>query len=172
MVLCQLPIMLVVESNLGFEAAHNARYVGEANISNVDIAHEASSRSATKRTASGQNIHQTLAQHTRAVTGVRTTNESKEQMYIMLRSALEDRTFVAWDQLITSSDPEEQRKKLARQMHNYSAMHTDPSRVFAQTRRVFTGKAMGEQDDLLIAVQLAVMYRRVFIQNCANELVT
>ena len=32
--------MLVVESNLGFEAAHNARYVLQAGVENVYVAHE------------------------------------------------------------------------------------------------------------------------------------
>ena len=44
--------MLVVESNLGFEAAHNARYVLQAGVENVYVAHErgAMAESAATRT--------------------------------------------------------------------------------------------------------------------------
>ena len=47
-----LPIVLVVESNLGFEAAHNARYVLQAGVENVYVAHErgAMAESAATRT--------------------------------------------------------------------------------------------------------------------------
>ena len=155
--------MLVVESNLGFEAAHNARYVAEAQILHVEIAQE-------QRTTSQASAPRTLAEHARSVVGVRTTNESKEQMYILLRSLLEENSLRRWDKLIsvTPEGATGQIDKLVRQLHNYNAVVTDPSRVFAQTRRVFSGKAQGEQDDLLIAVQLAILYRRVFIRNCAQ----
>jgi|TARA_B110000902_G_scaffold227724_1_gene267263 hypothetical protein len=48
----KLPIVLVVESNLGFEAAHNARYVLQAGVENVYVAHErgAMAESAATRT--------------------------------------------------------------------------------------------------------------------------
>jgi len=152
--------VLVVESNLGFEAAHNARYVAEAGIENVEIAQE---------DRQNKGAH-TLAEHARSVTGVRTTNESKEQMYILLRNLLEEHNLRVWDQLITTSGASaDQLSKVVRQMHNYSAITSDPGRVFAQTRRVFSGKAQGEQDDLLIALQLAILYRRVFIRNCAAD---
>jgi hypothetical protein len=65
--------VLAVESNLGFEAAHNARYVEEANIRNVTVMHEA-----------------------RGV-GVRTTADTKEQMYVALRSILEEKRIAIWD---------------------------------------------------------------------------
>jgi hypothetical protein len=156
-----IPIVLVVESNLGFEAAHNARYVAEANVPHVEVAQE------QRRT---QNEPETLAEHARAVVGVRTTNESKEQMYILLRNLLEEDTLRVWDELITthSAGSDKQLSKVIQQMHNYNAVFTDPGRVFAQTRRVFSGKAQGEQDDLLIALQLAILYRRVFIRNCSR----
>jgi hypothetical protein len=154
--------VLVVESNLGFEAAHNARYVAEANIAHVEVAQEMRSRATTPIT---------LAEHAKSVTGVRTTNESKEQMYILLRSLLEEQSLRVWDDLIcTSSTAEAQVAKVVQQMHNYNAVTSDPGRVFAQTRRVFSGKAQGEQDDLLIALQLAILYRRVFIRNCAQSM--
>lgn len=154
--------MLAVESNLGFEAAHNARYISEAGISHVEIAQE-------PQRAGGRGRTKNLAEHARPVTGVRTTNESKEQMYLILREALEQRTLRIYDHLLSEADPDAQVAKLVKQMHNYSAVHTDPSRVFAQTRRVFTGKSQGEQDDLLIALQLAILYRRVHIRNCAED---
>ena len=157
-----MPIVLAIESNLGFEAAHNARYIAEAGISHVEIAQE------TARIG-GRGNSKTLADQTRSVTGVRTTNETKEKMYLLLRENLEMRTLRVYEHLLTEFDSQQQVGKLVKQMHNYSAVHTDPSRVFAQTRRVFTGKAQGEQDDLLIALQLAILYRTVHIKNCAEE---
>ena len=158
--------MLIIESNLGFEAAHNARYVGDAGIANIDVAHESSSR----KQVTTAKVHGTVAEHGRTVTGVRTTNQSKEQMYIMLRSLLEEQTLKRWTSLLCASgNAPEQVQKIVRQMHNYTAVCSDPARVFSQARRVFTGKAMGEQDDLLIALQLAILYRRVYVKNCADE---
>lgn len=150
------PIILAVESNLGFEAAHNARYVTQANIENVHIAQE--TRNQSRQAA-------TLREAAATVTGIRTTNQTKEHMYIMLRSLLEERQLRVWSGMLSQTDADKQVEKVVRQMHNYSAVHTDPSRIFAQTRRVFTGKAMGEQDDLLIALQLAIMYRKVYIRS-------
>ena len=153
-----VPIVLAVESNLGFEAAHNGRYVTQAGIQNVHSAQE------TKV----QRSQNTLREAAATVTGIRTTNQTKEHMYILLRSLLEEREICVWSDMQSQSDAPAQVKKVVRQMHNYSAVHTDPNRVFAQTKRVFTGKAMGEQDDLLIALQLAVMYRKVYIRGSYN----
>ena len=154
-----VPIILAVESNLGFEAAHNGRYVTQAGIQNVHIAQETKTNGRTQAT---------LRDAADTVTGIRTTNQTKEHMYILLRSLLEESELAVWSEMMSQSDSAQQIKKVVRQMHNYSAVHTDPNRVFAQTKRVFTGKAMGEQDDLLIALQLAIMYRKVYIRACAQ----
>lgn len=153
-----IPIVLVVESNLGFEAAHNARYVVESGIDNIEIAHE-QDISKTKEVAP-----RTLHQYATNSVGIRTTHQSKERMYIHLRQALEDNTLRVWNEAISSTDASAQVKKLIRQLHNYSAIHSDPKALFGMARRVFTGKAMGEQDDLIIALMISMLYRRLYVQ--------
>jgi hypothetical protein len=155
----KIPIVLVVESNLGFEAAHNARYIMEAGIDNVEIAHE------QKLNNKAYVAPSTLNDYATNSVGIRTTNLSKERMYIQMREILEDDTLRVWEHAQPREGTcKEQVGKLVRQMHNYSAVHSDPKLVFAPVRRVFTGKAMGEQDDLLIALMIAMLYRRLFVQ--------
>ena len=162
--LSKLPIVLAVESNLGFEAAHNARYVMEAGIKNVDIAHE-------RQLNNKSNIApRTVDEFARNTVGIRTTNTSKERMYMLLREALEDNTLRVWEEAQPEEGTlDEQVAKLVRQMHNYSAVHSDPKQIFGAARRIFTGKAMGEQDDLVIAVMIAILYRRLFVQASLAE---
>lgn len=156
----KLPVVLIVESNLGFEAAHNSRYVIESGIENVEIAHE---QSLTKPGASNAGPR-TLHEYATNSVGIRTTNQSKERMYIHLREALEDNTLCVWENAQSSTGIDGQVKKLIRQMHNYSAVHSDPKALFGTARRIFTGKAMGEQDDLVIALMIAMLYRRLYVQ--------
>ena len=157
--LSKIPIVLVVESNLGFEAAHNARYIMEAGIDNIEIAHEQKLNNKASLEPS------TLHDYATNSVGVRTTNLSKERMYIQMREALEDDTLRVWEHATPrDGTTDEQVKKLVRQLHNYSAVHSDPKMIFAPIRRIFTGKAMGEQDDLLIALMIAMMYRRLYVQ--------
>lgn len=155
-----LPLILIVESNLGFEAAHNARYVIESGIDNVEIAHE------QKINASGGVVPaRTLHEYATNSVGVRTTHQSKERMYLEARRALEDQSLRVWNCGVSSTDFDTQRKKLVQQLHNYSAICSDPTKaLFGSVRRIFTGKAMGEQDDLVIAMMIALLYRRLYLQ--------
>ena len=159
-----IPIVLAVESNLGFEAAHNARYVAESGIKNVLVAHEQSKK---QRAAGGDKpaAVSSMAEYAMQTVGVRTTAESKERMYIMVRTLLEDDTLIVSDDLVCRGEATDQVDKLIKQMHNYSAVHSEAKTAFQRVKRVFSGKAMGEQDDLLISLMIAVMYRRVFMQN-------
>lgn len=158
-----LPIILVVESNLGFEAAHNARYVVDSGIDNIEIAHE---QDVTKMNSEAPRTLHKLALNS---VGIRTTHQSKERMYIHLRQALEDNTLRVWDSGVSSTNMGDQVKKLIRQLHNYSAIHSDPKALFGMARRVFTGKAMGEQDDLIIALMISMLYRRLYVQAVAID---
>jgi hypothetical protein len=161
----KLPIVLVVESNLGFEAAHNARYVVEAGVENVYVAHERGSAAA----ADGRPTASTMDQYAKNSVGVRTTHASKERMYMLLRQALEDDALRVADCCVCRGEVDVQRKKLTQQMHNYSAVVSQASSVFSDIRRVFSGKAMGEQDDLLVALMIAVLYRRVYMNLVSGE---
>jgi hypothetical protein len=161
--LAGVPIVLAVESNLGFEAAHNARYVSDAGISNVTVAHEQNKRA---RLQDGSNASASMAEYSLQSVGVRTTQQSKERMYILVRELLEDNAVSVWAHLVARGGGQKQVDKLVKQMHNYSAVHTDAKTAFHSVKRVFTGKAMGEQDDLLIALMIAILYRRVYMQNC------
>ena len=89
---------------------------------------------------------------------------------MLLREALEDNTLRVWKEAQPEEGTlDEQVAKLVRQMHNYSAVHSDPKQLFGVARRIFTGKAMGEQDDLVIAVMIAILYRRLFVQASLAE---
>ena len=54
-------------------------------------------------------------------------------------------------------------------MHNYSAVYSENASMFAKRRRVWTGKAQGEQDDLLIALQLAIYFRAVYLSEATRN---
>jgi hypothetical protein len=154
----KLPIVLAVESNLGFEAAHNARHVVNAGVPNVYVAHERGNVTDDRRPTST-----TMDQYAKNSVGVRTTAASKERMYMLTRDALEDDCLRVSACCVSRGGAAKQRKKLTQQMHNYSAVVSQPSSVFSDPRRVFSGKAMGEQDDLLVALMIAILYRRVYM---------
>jgi hypothetical protein len=56
-----------------------------------------------------------------------------------------------------------QKTKLIQQLHNYSAVYNEPKMLTGLTRRGWTGKCMGEQDDLCIALQLAIFFRGKYL---------
>ena len=97
--------------------------------------------------------------------GVRTTADTKEQMYITLRSALEENSLSFWSRCLTQDRKgvANQLQKLVRQMYNYAAIYSDDTLLFSKQRRTWTGKAMGEQDDLVIALQLAIFFRTKYM---------
>jgi hypothetical protein len=90
-------------------------------------------------------------------------------MYMLLREALEDDSVQVAEHCVCRGELATQTKKLVQQMHNYSAVVSQAVSVFSEVRRVFSGKAMGEQDDLLVALMIAVLYRRVYMSLVATD---
>jgi hypothetical protein len=103
-------IVLAVESNLGFEAAHNARcsYTFALGISSViqqflKIGYKGVLRitASSGRYITEAGLTNVEIMHEPKGVGVRTTANTKESMYIAVRQALEEQTLAVWDRCQT-----------------------------------------------------------------------
>ena len=98
--------------------------------------------------------------------GVRTTADTKEQQYVATRALLEEQRLKVFDRAVTTDRDglKSQLDKLVLQLHNYSAVYSEPANIFSQIRRGWTGKCMGAQDDICMALQLAIYFRGRYLR--------
>ena len=93
-------------------------------------------------------------------------NERKEAMVFQLRDALK----VGNIQLSThffslKLGVNEALKVIRSELTNFAIVVEPPKTTFGKTRKTYTGKTQGEQDDVAIATQLAITGLRCFYQN-------
>ena len=128
-------IVMMIESNLGFEAFHIERFLKRSRLANYCVC---------------------MNDRDQKV-GLRTTNPVKEAMWIKLRTFLEEDAVCFWDNLVTMNQdktPREMRKELQEELNQYKVMTELPKTVFQKTKRTFTGKLGGSVDDLSVTIQL------------------
>ena len=137
-------IVFIPESNLGFEAQHHAMALERAKVS----------RLVTLREGPQQSI------------GLLTTNETKAAQCKLLQELLENSALsVCADMVCLSAEPAEALHMLIGEMRNYSVLIEPPRSAFGRSKQTFSGKLGGQNDDLVIALQLALLGMRRFLNN-------
>lgn len=158
-------VVLVLESNLGFESQHLAAALQRANVGNWLCLQEGAGGS----------------------TGWLTTNSTKEAMCLRTREALRVGSLVLWDKFqCLSQAPKDAIAQLNKELSNFCIISEPAKHLFGVARKTYTGetsessmpqphtnsiptyhlpnpgKIGGQQDDLCIALQLAISGSRVF----------
>ena len=92
-----------------------------------------------------------------------TTNERKESMCFQLRDAMRVGCIgIHSDFFSTSMDPKEALRVLDDELRNFCIVVEPAKTVFGKIRKTYTGKLGGRNDDLAIALQLAITGVRCF----------
>lgn len=132
------------ESNLAFESQHLLHHLHEVGFKNwVSLA---------------EGAHSTLGWHT--------TNGRKEQMALLLREALRvgkisySRNFFS-----ISMRRDEAKRRLGDEIRNFSVVTEAGKTHFSKSRKTYTGKLGGLQDDCVIAMQLVMIAMRTFFED-------
>lgn len=134
-------MVLGLESNLGFEAQHALHAMQREGIRNWV----------------------SLMEGVDGTPGILTTNQSKEVMCVALQELFaQNRLHVSSRLLCTSMPPKEALEQLVQELRSFMVFVDPPKSLFAKPRRTFTGKLGGHNDDLSIAVQLAVVTMQIF----------
>ena len=137
-------VVFSFESNLAFESQHLRHAVTERGHKNwVSL-------------AEGQ--HQGL--------GWLTTHERKESMALLVREALRIGRISYHDSFFSiSMGAPEARRRVGDELRNFSVI-TEPGKThFSKTRKTYTGKIGGLQDDVAIAFQLCMIAMRTFFES-------
>ena len=135
-------IVLCLESNLGFECQH--------------IIHMLQREKVRRWLAMSEGAGGTV--------GWLTTNERKEAMMLQMRSVLNVGCIALWERFFTLSyDTSDEVCRLAQKQLEAFTILVEPSRTpFGKPRKTYTGKIGGAQDDLCVALQLALSACRCF----------
>lgn len=134
-------VVLGLESNLGFEAQHALHALRRAEVKNWV----------------------SLMEGADGAPGILTTNSSKEIMCVALQELLSKNLISISNRMMsTSMPPTEAIAQLLGEIRAYMVFVDPPKTLFAQPRRTYTGKLGGHQDDLSIALQLAVLTMQLF----------
>lgn len=136
--------MIGLESNLGFEAQHALHSIRRAGVRNWVA----------------------LMEGVDGTCGLLTTNSSKEVMCVALQQLLSaNRIHVAASMLSISLPPKEALDQLLQELRSFMIFVDPPKTLFAKPRRTFTGKVGGHNDDVAIAIQLAVLTMQIFTRS-------
>lgn len=138
-------VVLMIESNLGFEAFHIERFLKRSNLARFCVC---------------------MSDRDQKV-GLRTTNPVKEAMWIKLRTFLEEDAICFWEKMVTinpDKSPVQMRIELRDELNQYKVMTELPKTVFQQTKRTFTGKLGGSVDDLSVTLQLNALWHGDFFK--------
>lgn len=135
-------VVLIPECNLGFEANHIVAAVQRAKVMRYVVVNEGASGGI----------------------GLLTTNETKAAMCKAVQELLEfDAISVSQQLICRSMSADNAMKQLLSEMRNYSIVVEPAKNPFGKPRQTFSGKMGGQQDDLIIALQLAVFGTKRFL---------
>lgn len=137
-------VVFIPESNLGFEAQHHAMALERSKVPQL----------VTLREGPQQSI------------GLLTTNDTKAAQCKLLQELLQNSALsVCADMVCLSMEPAEALQQLVGEMKNFSIVVEPPKNAFAKSKMTFSGKLGGQNDDLIIALQLALLGMRRFLNN-------
>lgn len=136
--------VLILESNLGFEASH--------------ILHAFEESKMPKWVALSEGVNGTL--------GWLTTHERKEKMMFQMRDLLQIGNFhLSSDFFSLTMSVDEAQRKIREELCRFAIIVEAPKTAFGKVKRTYTGKVSGQQDDLAVAMQLALTGLRTFYTN-------
>ena len=128
--------VFIFESNLAFESQHLLHAVEAAGIRNWV----------------------SLSEGQQGTLGWLTTNERKQQMCLLMREAMTVGKIAISDYFITSEMTKlEAKNRINDELSSYCVVTEAPKTTFGKVRITYTGKLYGKQDDLCIALQLALI---------------
>jgi hypothetical protein len=130
------PVRIYVERNLGFEAEHHQRALGD--LPGVEF----------------------YVDHNASRVGVLTTNETKHAMCTVLSTMMRERR-VHIRRPFVSRDPTGVLVRLREQLEIYSYQFKAAVNTFTQDRVALSGKVGGMKDDLCICLQLGAYWTNV-----------
>lgn len=135
-------VVLMPEANLGFEAHYIERCVMQSRFARCCV-----------------------TMRDKEQPGLRTTHAVKESMYIKTKAAFADEA-VRFTKNTVNVNPEttveSMKKDLEHEMRTYSIIIDHPMSVFAQSKKTFSGKIGGFQDDLVVCLQLNILWHTQF----------
>ena len=89
--------------------------------------------------------------------GWQTTNATKEKSCLTMRSALETGKMWLHEDFFSSTMSTQQAKARVRdELARFSVITAPPANPFGKSKRTFTGKISGQQDDLAVSLQIAL----------------
>ena len=136
--------VLSFESNLAFESQHLLHAITESGFA--------------KWVSLSEGAHSGL--------GWLTTADRKEAMALQLREAMRiGRISFSNHFFSLSMTRESAKKRLGDEMRNFSVIVEPPKSHWAKSRKTYTGKLGGLQDDVCIALQLVLTAQREFFTN-------
>jgi hypothetical protein len=134
-------LVMVLESNLAFESQHLLHALGEAGVK--------------KWLALSEGAGGTI--------GLLTTHGRKEQYTLLLREALRMGAISCHaDFFSTTMTTREAKARVKDELGNFSIVTEPPKTIFGKTRKTYTGKIGGKQDDVCLAMQMALWGARTF----------
>ena len=137
-------LVFIPESNLGFEAQHAVAAMQRAGLSRWLA----------------------LAEGARGQPGLLTTHATKAAMCKAVQELLEFQALHVSDELVClSQSPQEAIRQLFVELRGYTVVVEAPKSVFGKAKQTFSGKIGGQQDDLVVALQLCVLGARIFLRN-------
>lgn len=132
------------ESNLAFESQH--------------LLHHLHTTGFKRWVSLAEGAHNSLGWHT--------TNDRKEQMALLLRECLRVGKIAYSDYFFSiSMTKQEAKKRMGDEIRNFSVITEPGKTAFARSRKTYTGKLGGQQDDTVIALQLALIAQRTFFED-------
>ena len=142
-VFARCKFVFVFESNLAFESQHLLHAVQEAKIHNWV----------------------SLSEGQQGSLGWLTTAERKQQMCLLVREALSvGKIAIAEHFFSTELAKTEAKMRIRDELGSYCVVTEAPKTTFGKVRTTYTGKLYGKQDDLAIAIQLALIGCQKFFQ--------
>lgn len=142
--LAQAVIVFAFECNLGFEAQHLIRAVTLSKLRGWLLMREGPG----------------------GAPGWLTTNGTKEKSCLTMRSSLElGKIWLHRDFFSCSLAERQARSRLRDELARFSVITQPPATPFGQSKRTFTGKVSGQQDDLAVATMIAVEAGVTFFQS-------
>jgi hypothetical protein len=133
--------VIVAESNLGFESQHLLHAMTAAKV---------------KRWIA-------LSEGPQGTLGLLTTADRKEQYCLLLREALTvGKIALHPDFFSTTLGVAQAKRRMEEELLNFSIVTQPPATTFGKTRKTYTGKVAGKQDDVTLALQMAIYGAKSF----------
>lgn len=102
--------------------------------------------------------------------GILTTNQSKEIMTVAVQELItHNRLHIFKDMVSVSCSRDEILLQLYQEMRRFMILVEPPKTLFGKPRRTYSGKMGGQNDDVVITLQLAVLGMQMFYNDHENK---